>query len=209
MNRDLLFPTPIYSFNIGSPEFNKYLEEHILKLKNEDPGIERTNVNGWHSQDNINEKEEYTPLVGDLYKAQRMIYEQENYNSEPYLGNMWANINPPGGFNRPHMHPNALWSGVYYVKTPENCGELKIEDPKSVGLMIMPNRKQPQPEHSQREIHYKPFPGLLIMFPAYLNHCVEPNQSDDIRISISFNFLQKGMFVSQTELNSNNLKGVT
>jgi len=26
-------------------------------------------------------------------------------------------------------------------------------------------------------------------------HCVDPNKSNDIRISVSFNFLQKGMFV--------------
>ena len=31
------------------------------------------------------------------------------------------------------------------------------------------------------------------MFPSWLNHCVDPNQSDDIRISVSFNFLQAGM----------------
>jgi hypothetical protein len=31
----------------------------------------------------------------------------------------------------------------------------------------------------------------LIMFPAWLNHCVDPNQSNEIRISVSFNFMQK------------------
>ena len=33
-----------------------------------------------------------------------------------FLGNMWANVNPPGGYNRAHIHPNCTWSGVYYVK---------------------------------------------------------------------------------------------
>jgi hypothetical protein len=31
------------------------------------------------------------------------------------------------------------------------------------------------------------------MFPAWLNHCVDPNQSNDIRISVVFNFMQKCM----------------
>jgi uncharacterized protein (TIGR02466 family) len=53
---------------------------------------------------------------------------------------MWANINPPGGFNRTHIHPNSLWSGVYYVKTPKNCGHLKLEDPRSVSLMTRPRQ---------------------------------------------------------------------
>ena len=61
-----------------------------------------------------------------LHEAQRTIYDQEYYESEPVLGNMWANINPPGGMNRAHQHPNSLWSGVYYVKAPKNSGNLKI-----------------------------------------------------------------------------------
>ena len=37
---------------------------------------------------------------------QDKIYEEEHLDSEPFLGNMWANVNPPGGYNRPHLHPN-------------------------------------------------------------------------------------------------------
>tara|TARA_R110000782_G_scaffold236678_2_gene322782 strand:- start:300 stop:890 length:591 start_codon:yes stop_codon:yes gene_type:complete len=196
MKQDLHFATPVYSFDIGNSNFNKYLENHILKWRSEDKGIDRTNVDGWHSQDNMYTKEEYKPLVEDLYTAQKKIYEKEGYLSEPVLGNMWANVNLPGGYNRPHMHPNSLWSGVYYIKTPENCGELKIEDPKSVGLMMSPKRRAKNlPEYALREFHYTPVSGKLIMFPSYLNHCVDINKSNDIRISVSFNFLQKGMFL--------------
>ena len=195
MKQDLHFATPVYIFDIGNNNFNKYLETEILKLQSEDKGMQRTNINGWHSTDNIHTKKEFKPLIEDLYKAQKIIYKQENYNLEPYLGNMWANVNPPGSFNNKHMHPNSLWSGVYYVKTPENCGHIKIEDPKSVGLAMIPNRNEPLPEYSLREIGYKPISGRLIMFPSYLMHYVDLNKSNDIRISISFNFLQKGMFV--------------
>ena len=45
------------------------------------------------------------------------------------------------------------------------------------------------------EQYLKPQVGKMIMFPSWLMHCVDPNQSNDIRISVSFNFLQKGMFV--------------
>ena len=196
MKQELHFATPIYIVDIGCLAFNQYLEECILKWQKEDKGIQRTNVNGWHSTSNMHTRKEFKPLVEDLYKAQKIIYEKENYNSEPYLGNMWANVNPPGSFNNRHMHPNSLWSGVYYVKTPENCGDLRIEDPKSVGLMVVPNKKDYEiPTHSSREISHDPIAGRLIMFPSYLMHSVQPNKSNDIRISISFNFLQKGMFV--------------
>ena len=51
---------------------------------------------------------------------------------------MWANINPPGGMNRAHQHPNSLWSGVYYIKAPKNSGHLKIDDPRASAAMFRP-----------------------------------------------------------------------
>jgi uncharacterized protein (TIGR02466 family) len=196
MNRELFFPTPIYIKDVGSPAFNQKLEQDIIAWSNRDKGIQRTNVNGWHSTSNMADYPEYKELVDILFQAQRHIYKQEHLDSEPFLGNMWANINPPGGYNRTHIHPNSLWSGVYYVKTPKNCGHLKLEDPRSVALMTRP-RQVPgeQPQRLWREVHYEPVAGRLIMFPAWLNHCVDPNQSNEIRISVSFNFMQKCFIV--------------
>jgi uncharacterized protein (TIGR02466 family) len=192
MNRELFFPTPIYVQDIGNPVFNQKLEQDIIAWSNRDKGIQRTNVNGWHSTSDMANYPEYKELVTILFKAQQHIYKEEHLDSEPFLGNMWANINPPGGYNRTHIHPNSLWSGVYYVKTPKNCGHLKLEDPRSVSLMTRP-RQVPgeQPSRLWREVHYEPVAGRLIMFPAWLNHCVDPNQSNDVRISVSFNFMQK------------------
>ena len=109
---------------------------------------------------------------------------------------MLANVNPPGGMNRAHMHPNSLWSGVYYVKAPKNCGHLKIDDPRTSAAMSRPILKEGEtPNRLWRETHYEPIAGRCIMFPSWVTHCVEPNDSDDIRISVSFNFLQKTLMV--------------
>ena len=98
--------------------------------------------------------------------------------------------------NRAHQHPNSLWSGVYYVKAPENSGDLKIDDPRASASMIRPKQKEGKlPSRLFRETNYKPIAGRCIMFPSWLVHCVDPNESNDTRISVSFNFLQKGMFV--------------
>ena len=194
MNRELFFATPIYVADVRTPQLNKHLEHHIIEWSKRDKGLQKTNMNGWHSETNMHKLPEYIDLVDLLFKAQFHIYKEELLDNEPFLGNMWANINYKGGFNRPHMHPNSLWSGVYYIKTPENCGHLKCEDPKSVAAMTHPKRKEGQlPSYLWREVHYKPIAGRLIMFPSWLNHCVDPNESDDIRISVSFNFLQAGM----------------
>ena len=196
MFRDLVFPTPIYIADIKHPTLNQQLEQNIINWSNQDKGVVRTNIKGWHSTTDMNLKPEYQDLVNMLHEAQRTIYDQEHLDSEPFLGNMWANINPPGSMNRAHIHPNSLWSGVYYVKASENSGQLKIEDPRSVALMVRPRMKQGKPPRRLwREDNYEPKAGRLIMFPSWLNHCVDTNESNDIRISVSFNFMQKCFMV--------------
>tara|TARA_Y100000994_G_scaffold210769_1_gene184811 strand:+ start:137 stop:727 length:591 start_codon:yes stop_codon:yes gene_type:complete len=196
MHRELLFPTPVYIADIKHPTLNQDLERDIIAWSKEDKGITRTNVKGWHSTTDMHERPEFKNLVNMLYACQKTVYEQEYYESEPYLGNMWANINPPGGSNRAHQHPNSLWSGVYWIKTPKNCGQLKIDDPRSVACMTRPRQKDgKKPDRLWRESHYEPVAGRCIMFPSWLMHAVDPNESNDVRISVSFNFLQKGMFV--------------
>ena len=196
MHRDLHFPTPIYIADIKHPTLNQELERDIMAWANKDKGIRRTNVKGWHSTTNMANLPEYRKLVNMLFACQKTIYDQKHYESEPYLGNMWANVNPPGGMNRAHQHPNSLWSGVYYIKAPKNCGNLKIDDPRSSAAMCRPRQKEGEkPSRLFREIQYEPIAGRCIMFPSWLMHCVDPNESNDIRISVSFNFLQKGMFV--------------
>ena len=196
MYRDLLFPTPVYVADIKHPTLNQDLERDIIAWSKEDKGITRTNVKGWHSATNMHERPEFKNLVNMLYACQKTVYEQEYYENEPVLGNMWANINPPGGMNRAHQHPNSLWSGVYWIKTPKNCGRLRIDDPRSPAAMVRPRQKEgKKPDRLWRETHYEPIAGRCIMFPSWLMHCVDPNESNDIRISVSFNFLQKGMFV--------------
>ena len=196
MHRELHFPTPVYIADIEHPTLNQELERDIVAWSKQDKGVVRTNIKGWHSTTDMNARPEYKRLVDLLYEAQKTIYDQEHLDSEPFLGNMWANINPPGGMNRAHIHPNSLWSGVYYIKAPKNSGHLKIDDPRSVACMSRPRQKEGEkPSRLFRETHYEPIAGRCIMFPSWLMHCVDPNNSNDIRISVSFNFLQKCMIV--------------
>ena len=188
------FPTPVYIQEVpNAVELNHHLEKNILQWQKEDPkGVSKTNVNGWHSQTDMNRKEEYNPLTKELFNIQYEIFKKEFLTQKPVLGNMWANINYKGGFNRPHLHPNSLFSGVYWVKTPENSGNLMLYEPRPGVQCTMPNRKEGKlPPELWREVHYQPKAGTVVMFPAWLWHEVQPNKSNDIRISVSFNFLQR------------------
>jgi len=191
MIKEQFFPTIVYGFDVKLD--NDKLAQDIITWSNQDKGLQKTNVKGWHSQTDMQTKPEYKPLVDQLLLAMKQVWDDQHLDREARLGNMWANINPPGGSNQPHVHPNSLYSGVYYVKSNPQAGRLKIYDPRPGVQIVMPMRKEGQPpKHLWRDANLDPFPGRILMFPAWLWHAVEPNQSNDIRISVSFNFIQQG-----------------
>ena len=185
------FPTFVYGKDVQLD--NNKLAQDIVNWSNQDKGVKKTNYNGWHSTTDMGNKPEYQLLVTELMRMQKEIYDNEHLDRYAKLGNMWANINPPGSMNRPHVHPNALFSGVYYIKAQPNSGRLKIFDPRPGTHMQMPVRKSGNPgKDLWRDASIEPKIGRIIMFPAWLWHSVEENMSNDIRISVRFNFLQDG-----------------
>ena len=185
------FPTIVYGKDVQLN--NNQLAQDIINWSNQDKGVEKTNYKGWHSTTDMANKPEYQQLVTELMRMQKEIYKNEHLDRYARLGNMWANINPPGGMNQSHIHPNALFSGVYYVKSQPKSGRLKIYDPRPGIQYNMPIIKPGNPgKDLWRDVNIEPVPGRIIMFPAWLWHSVEENISNDIRISISFNFIQDG-----------------
>ena len=191
MIREEFFPTSVYGKDIQID--NDRLSQYIISWSNQDQGVQKTNYKGWHSTTDMANKGEYQLLVNELNTMCKEVFNEEWLDREPVLGNMWANINPKDGMNQPHIHPNSLFSGVYYVKSNPQAGRLKIYDPRPGAQIVMPIRKEGRPpKHLWRDVNIDPVPGRVIMFPAWLWHSVEPNQSNDLRISISFNFIQHG-----------------
>ena len=197
MNREILFPTPIYMKMVKEPKkLNKYLYPLIKAWSKKDKSETKTNACGcWHSPTDMNIKKEYQPLIDELFAMQHEIYKDYGMEPKPGLGNMWANINYPNAYNKQHIHPNSQWSGVYYVKVPENSGRLFVEDPRPGPNIILPRRTKNLPRALWRVVLYPAIEGQMIMFPAWLTHGVEINESKEKgekgwRVSVSFNFIQ-------------------
>ncbi len=106
----------------------------------------------------------------------------------------WANINPRGGLNTPHTHPNNYLAGVYYVQTAGGADEIVFTDPRPQASMISPTFKE-ETIYTGNEIAVEVKDGRMVLFPAWLSHGVPANRSDQDRISIAFNI----MFTSFTE----------
>lgn len=197
MNREVLFPTPLYYKDLpNAVELNNYLFNHIKKWAETTPSESKTNSGtGWHSPTDMNKKEEYQPLIQELFKMAEECNNDYGVAPKLGLGNMWANINPPGAYNKTHTHPNSLWSGVYYIKVPENSGKFFIEDPRPGPNTYMPRRLENLPKQLWRVVAYEAKEGRMVFFPSWLPHGVDINQNTEQgeaswRISVSFNFIQ-------------------
>ena len=153
------FPTLIFAEDVKLD--NQQLANDIVAWSKQDKGIKKTKMNGWHSRTNMHEMPQFKLLVDELFKMQHQIYKEEWLDRQPKLGNMWANINYPGGYNRPHIHPNTLYSGVYYVKTPPNCGKIVFNDPR-------PGIQTNMPQTHPCLLYTSPSPrdGLLSRMPS-------------------------------------------
>lgn len=191
MIREEFFPTNIYGKDIQID--NNKLAQDIINWSNKDSGLKKTNVNGWHSTTDMANKVEYKTLVDEIMNASKEVFKEEFLEREPVIGNMWANINPTGATNAPHIHPNSHFSGVYYIVSNDKSGALKIDDPRPGAQIVMPHRKQEElPKHLWKKTFLRPTVGRIIIFPAWLWHSVETNESDQLRISVSFNIIQQG-----------------
>lgn len=96
----------------------------------------------------------------------------------------WPNLNRRGDYHAPHNHAWCYLSGTYYVKLDGDAGgAISFYDPRAAVNMPRP----PGAVTGAHEYTLRPGPGTLLLWHSSLNHLVHPNQSDEPRISISFN----------------------
>ena len=197
MKREILFPTPIYTKELPDyKNLNQHLFKHIKAWSKQTPGEIKTNSGGgWHSETDMGVKPEYDGLIKELFIMVKEIFKDYGLEMPFFLGNMWANVNYPGAYNKGHLHPNSTLSGVYYVRVPKNSGRLYVEDPRAGPNHLAPRRLRGLPRPLWRVVAYPPIEGQCMMFPAWLPHGVESNQTKTKgdkgwRVSVSFNFIQ-------------------
>ena len=93
-------------------------------------------------------------------------------NTEParLRTGFWFNAMGPGHITSAHHHDenDELLSAAYYVRVPENSGDLVLYD-------------------QDETVRIKPQEGRLVMFPPSLMHEVTVNNSRELRLSVGMN----------------------
>ncbi len=192
VTEEYLFPSMVWYADIeGASEMNEALVAHISEIRKTLKSTKRSNEMGWHSPTNLHLDKGFAELCDCITGMSQTIAASMNTQANRRLAieSFWVNINPKFAYNALHDHPQSTLSGVYYVRASDEAGCLRFRDPRA-GKRMSPWPVDPDAQKDQRHwdrVNYKPLPGRLIMFPSWLEHDVEPNMSDEERISISFN----------------------
>ncbi|VTR99647.1 TIGR02466 family protein [Tuwongella immobilis] len=190
--REEWFPTSIWYFDDPQPQpsVQQWLDWLKAERQRDEAGMSgRSNVLGWHSRDTLHEEPIFAGLVQRIRQGIGQVFADFGLDStkiEPRLSNCWAIVNSQYCSNVVHVHGNSFWSGVYYLQTPPDCGNLFFLDPRPMVHMMSLPQTQPSRLTFSR-ITYAPRVGRMLLFPSWLQHGVEPNLSQVDRICLSFN----------------------
>lgn len=185
-----IFPTFVWHIQ-STPAFYDKVNAQICGVLNElNPELGDTPPgSSWQSSQKLHEREEFADLASHILSAARPVlrFLKIGYDAVEITG-CWANVNATGTPHPMHNHPNNFLSGVYYVQTQPGADTINFHDPRPQSSIIRPPVTELTAQNTDQVV-VKVSPGTLLLFPAYLWHSVAPNESEDLRISVSFNLM--------------------
>lgn len=182
-----LFPTRIWQSRLDALQahFAQWTDwVHALRAGDPAPAG-RTNRRGWNSKEMaVLEQPVWAPLRQVVRSACAAALAEMGRTGEPFQLQSWVNLHDRGGFNFLHLHEGSLLSGSFYLKVPAGSGALVFRDPRPGVIHGAIKGSVP---NGHADVHLTPSTGLLVLFPCWLEHYVEPHESDEPRICIAFN----------------------
>lgn len=150
--------------------------------------VRRSNRRGVRSSQFDLSAQPWAPLTAFISKVVSELVRDELVWS---LHTPGLNIHGFGGFNASHVHSNCLLSGVYYISCPAESGDLVLEDPR-VQAVFASTYGFFRHDLGCPTVALTPHEGLLVLFPSWLSHHVEPCGVAQLRISLPINVVVQG-----------------
>jgi len=185
-----LFPTRIWQAH--PPGLTQHLEQWVaatLAMRAASPGpAGRTNRQGWNSAAmDVLEQPIFAPLQQAIRAACASALREMGVPDIAFHLQSWINMHDRGGFNFLHVHEGSLLSGSFYLKVPPGSGKFVFRDPRPG---VVHGYAKGAVANGYSDIHLAPDAGLLVLFPCWMEHYVEPHNSDEPRICIAFNAVE-------------------
>jgi uncharacterized protein (TIGR02466 family) len=195
------FPTLIYSAALGSgaAALNRELLKECRLIEARDTAGRRWSAQnypgGYTSYGSLDQLHRLSSTFIDLRERldrhARAFARQLHWDlrgRKLAMTDCWANVMRRGAAHGSHLHPQAVISGTYYVRTPRGSPGLKFEDPRLPLMMGAPARHAAAPAPLRAHIVCPAQAGRLILFESWLRHEVPASRAAGERISLSFNY---------------------
>tara|TARA_R100001163_G_C5051442_1_gene188241 strand:+ start:191 stop:790 length:600 start_codon:yes stop_codon:yes gene_type:complete len=149
-----------------------------------------SNIGGEHSSFVNLEEPVLQPLIKCITKMS-YVYSNRLAVEEDFalaIDNMWFIINNYKDHNIQHTHPGSYLSGAFYSKAGEKCGNLVLKNPNPrIESYWSPKYFKHPTNFNNAFRHVTPQTNRIIIFPSWLEHYVQPNETKEDRIVWSFN----------------------
>lgn len=199
MIEDIVFSTRIERHQVPSETLVADLDDACWMIEDGDTAghdwCEREGYPGYTSYASLDDLPLRAPAFADLVNVLDQMAMDFAERAHWDLGSarlvcdsLWINILGDWGHHSGHIHPNSVISGTCYVAIPEGAGQIKFEDPRLPMLMATPPLKADAPTRAKRFHYIRPNAGDILMWESWLRHEVMTSQSEDPRISVSFNY---------------------
>jgi hypothetical protein len=180
-----IFPIPLYVSSLKNADsINKEIDLIINK-------VPRLNKLGWGNPHHLSTED----FAGDdiskfdlklLHNAiddnLKKYCEGIKYSYRKYARTSWFSFFEKGEYGQQHNHGFFDISGCYYYKSNTKDGDIYFESPApAVKTSSVFN------PCSGSRMNQQPIPGKLLLFPAFLEHGIMKNNTDNLRVSIAFN----------------------
>jgi len=119
----------------------------------------------------------------NLFKNNVLKYNNTDFD----ITTSWVALSKQNEFTEDyHKHSNCFYSGVLYLKAEENCGNIEFGNFNNNSFLIIPTEYN---IYNTEKFNITPKENLIIFFPSETYHTIKKNNSNEERISISFNFI--------------------
>ena len=177
-----LFPTPVGRFNLGAlseeeDAFMKTIGETQVKNEGNTTSLERVIL---HKPEMAELRQKIEATLAEYVKT--TIAPTGDVKFLPTQA--WLNYTTKGQWHHKHAHPGSIISGVYYVAASGDTDKIMFFRNGYKRVPFVQSEFNPWNSDSW----WIPVStGDLILFPSELEHMVPPVETDDTRISLSFN----------------------
>jgi uncharacterized protein (TIGR02466 family) len=191
-----IFPTPVLVCNYPD-SYEKELE-YIKSIEFYKPNNPVVAV---QSEDNYILNNPELKKIRNFIQIKLNKFSKEilKYEDNLNITQSWINLSSLGKTHNRHSHPNSIISGVWYAEISEDSSPIRFHN--SLVREISLNTIEAN-EFNGIEYTLMPKKSNIIFFPSNLHHDVLKNESDSIRISLSFNSWPEETFGNKLYLTS-------